>query len=58
MDALQREVAQLQQALADQAVVVDRAAAERDAYKLSAQETQARAQVGLGAGLGWVGRGI
>jgi len=29
-----------------QAMLVERAAAERDAYKLSAQEAQARAQVG------------
>lgn len=49
VQALQREVGQLQQALAEQAAAVERAAAERDAYKLSAQEAQQRAQVG-GAG--------
>ena len=51
VEVLQRQVAQLQQHVAQQVAAVDAATAERDAYKLSAHEIQERSKVGVVARL-------
>lgn len=47
MEQLQREISRLQQHVASQVAAVDAANAERDAYKLSAQEIQERSKASL-----------
>jgi hypothetical protein len=47
VEALQRSIAELSGQLEAQAAAVDAAAAERDAYRLSAQEIQERSKVSV-----------
>jgi hypothetical protein len=54
VEHLQREVAELQRHIAGQAAAVEAAQAERDAYRMSAQELQERSKVGRRVG-GWAG---